>query len=278
MLLRLQILWSRVSILFTYGFHTDAMCRLYIGVSFGLLEPAFLLMVLFSCIYSVTPHQPPSETSSPNLNIFALAVGLTIPMCAAQVFAALFSKIITQLRYHELLLSQFFKASYPVQPQQCPGDETLTDNCAVCVFPEFSTLISAAFTILYMAVFWHVTGKIARTAINKSISMQIRTLQVCVTVIYCSSVAFRGVTVLFHPYTLWFEFFRIGHALATFLLIVSVSFLLVWKPVRDGRIADRQITLQTASSTGQPTELLPLVHFKHFESADTESDAGSKAV
>jgi hypothetical protein len=135
MLLRLQILWSRQSILFDYGFHTDAMCRLYIGVSFGLLEPAFLLMVLFSCMYSVTPHQPPSDTSSPNLNIFGLAVGLTIPMCAAQVFAALFSKIITQLRYHELLLSQFFKASYPVPEQQCSGETEFTENCATCVFP-----------------------------------------------------------------------------------------------------------------------------------------------
>ena len=65
MLLRLQILWSRQSILFSYGFHTDAMCRLYIGVSFGLLEPAFLLLVLFSCMYSVTPHQPPSECRVP---------------------------------------------------------------------------------------------------------------------------------------------------------------------------------------------------------------------
>ncbi len=102
-----------------------------------------------------------------------------------------------------------------------------------------------------------------------------------VTVCYVSSVTFRGVTVLFHPYTLWFEFFRIGHALATLLLIVSVSSLLVWKPVREGRRADRQITLQAAGALERPTELVPLVHFKHYESADqadTESDGGSKAV
>jgi hypothetical protein len=72
-----------------------------------------------------------------------------------------------------------------------------------------------------------------------------------------------------------------GHALATLLLVVSVSFLLVWKPVRDGRRADRHITLQAAGAAEPTTELLPLVHFKHFESvdaADTESDPGSKAV
>jgi hypothetical protein len=105
---------------------------------------------------------------------------------------------------------------------------------------------------------------------------------VAVAVLYLASVAFRGVTVLFHPYTLWFEFFRLGHALATLLLVVAVSFLLVWKPVRDGRRADRQITLQVAGEGEgggeRPTELLPLVQFKLYEPADAEADASSKAV
>jgi uncharacterized membrane protein YczE len=60
-------------------------------LSFGLLEPSFLLLVLFSCMYTV--HKHTSEPgSNPNLFIFALTVGLTLPMCAAQVFAALFSR------------------------------------------------------------------------------------------------------------------------------------------------------------------------------------------
>lgn len=70
--------------------HPTHTCRLYIGLSFGLLEPAFLLLVLFS-VYTVAKHQD-EPGSNPNLFIFALTVGLTLPMCAAQVFAALFSR------------------------------------------------------------------------------------------------------------------------------------------------------------------------------------------
>lgn len=66
-------------------------CRLYIGLSFGLLEPSFLLLVLFACMYTVHKHTS-DPGSNPNLFIFALTVGLTLPMCAAQVFAALFSR------------------------------------------------------------------------------------------------------------------------------------------------------------------------------------------
>jgi hypothetical protein len=65
--------------------------RLYIGLSFGLLEPSFLLLVLFACSHMV--HKHASEPgSSPNLFIVALTAGLTLPMCAVQVFAALFSR------------------------------------------------------------------------------------------------------------------------------------------------------------------------------------------
>jgi hypothetical protein len=67
-------------------------CRLYIGLSFGLLEPSFLLLVLFACMYTVHKHTQGDPGSNPNLFIFALTVGLTLPMCAAQVFAALFSR------------------------------------------------------------------------------------------------------------------------------------------------------------------------------------------
>jgi hypothetical protein len=89
--LRLQVLWSYRSVVIPGGYHVDPMCRLYIGLTFGVLEPAFLLLVLFSCMYTV--HKQREEVGpSPNLFIFALTLGLTLPMCAAQVFAALFSR------------------------------------------------------------------------------------------------------------------------------------------------------------------------------------------
>lgn len=86
-----QVLWSYRSAIIPGGYQVDPMCRLHIGLTFGFLEPAFLLLVLFSLMYTVNKH---SEEAGPNPNlfIFALTVGLTLPMCAAQVFAALFSR------------------------------------------------------------------------------------------------------------------------------------------------------------------------------------------
>lgn len=52
-------------------------------------------------------------------------------------------------------------------------------NCAVCVFPAFSTLISAAFGAVYLLALWAVAGAIARAAINRMLARRVRALQVC---------------------------------------------------------------------------------------------------
>lgn len=259
--LRLQVLWSYRSVLFPGGVNVDAMCRLYIGLSFGLLEPAFLLLVLFSCMYTVHKHTN-DPSSNPNLFIFALTVGLTLPMCAAQVFAALFSRIITQLQYHEELMKEFFGASVDV-PEMCPPD-VYNPNCSVCVFPEFSTLISAAFALMYLVVLWYVLGRIANTAINKMLARRIRVLQICITVFFIASIALRGVTVIFFPFSLGFVALSLANVVVVCCLIVSVSTILVWVPVYDGRAADRRMKLQGHGHlVDAPTELLPLVGYKH---------------
>lgn len=86
-------------------------------------------------------------------------------------------RIMTQLRYNEELMHKFFAASAPVTDTMCPTD-TDNPNCAVCLFPEFSTLISAAFALMYLFVLWMVLGRIASTAINKMLARRIRLLQV----------------------------------------------------------------------------------------------------
>jgi hypothetical protein len=83
----------------------------------------------------------------------------------------------TQLRYNEELMFKFFAASQPVGDVMCPAEPN-NPNCAVCLFPEFSTLISAAFALLYLLVLWAVLGRIAHAAINRMLARRIRFLQV----------------------------------------------------------------------------------------------------
>ncbi|KAF6260319.1 hypothetical protein COO60DRAFT_1685454 [Scenedesmus sp. NREL 46B-D3] len=258
--LRLQVLWS---------------AKLYIGLSFGLLEPSFLLLVLFACMYTVHKHTQGDPGSNPNLFIFALTVGLTLPMCAAQVFAALFSRIMTQLRYNEELMFKFFAASQPVGDVMCPLEPN-NPNCAVCLFPEFSTLISAAFALLYLLVLWAVLGRIAHAAINRMLARRIRFLQICITVFFCASVTLRGVTVVdANPYSLPFVCLWLANVAVGSGLILVVSVILVWVPVYDGRLANTQLGGLCAASTAllnAPTELLPLVG---YGKAAYSHDAGS---
>ncbi|KIZ05681.1 hypothetical protein MNEG_2279 [Monoraphidium neglectum] len=258
------VLWSYRSPIIPGGYQVDPMCRLYIGLTFGFLEPAFLLLVLFSCMYTVHKHSE-DVGPNPNLFIFALTVGLTLPMCAAQVFAALFSRIITQLRYHEDLMKEFFAASIDVSDVMCPPDDRANPNCAVCVWPAFSTLISAAFGIVYLLSLWAITGAIASAAINKMLSRRIRALQLTVTLCFCIGVALRGVTVRFYPYSIGFVALTVADVIVTCVLLVSVSFILGWVPVGETRAAGRNVALflqqQGMSDLDGPTELLPLVDY-----------------
>jgi hypothetical protein len=93
----------------------------------------------------------------------------------------------TQLRYNEELMFKFFAASQPVGAVMCPADPN-NPNCAVCLFPEFSTLISAAFALLYLLVLWAVLGRIAHAAINRMLARRIRFLQVCAYALFGCSV------------------------------------------------------------------------------------------
>ena len=74
--------------------------------------------------------------------------------------------------------------------------------------------------------------------------------QICVTVFFCASVALRGVTVVTdHPYSIAFVALSLANVVMVCFLIISVSIILVWIPVYDGRLANRRIQqLQVRSS------------------------------
>jgi hypothetical protein len=53
LLLRLQVLWGPQSVLIEGGFYTTLFCRVFTAATYGLLEPAYLLLGLFACLYSI---------------------------------------------------------------------------------------------------------------------------------------------------------------------------------------------------------------------------------
>jgi hypothetical protein len=251
LVLRLQLLWGKSSVLPHQTYRPGALCRLYLAVGLGVCEPVFLLLALFSCLYSL---QITDNKRDPN-TIMVYALGFTVPTCAAQVFAAMFTRIVDDLDYAASVHSRFFPPYQIGNAKQCGGLQYA--GCKICVFPVFSTLVSCGFAVLLLFSLWHVTKRIARAAINNILRARIMLLQRIVTVVYLASIACRGCTILFKPHTLGFELLRVGYIVAVSVLIASVNFLLVLLPVRDAHIAESCLSLD--SFVERPTELMPLV-------------------
>lgn len=103
--------------------------------------------------------------------------------------------------------------------------------------------------------------------------------QLTVTICFCLSVALRGVTVRFYPYSLGFVALTVADVVITCILLVGVSFILGWVPVGETRAAGRNIAalLQQQGlpeDLDGPTELLPLVdYYQAYGVGDYDSGA-----
>ncbi|PNH00585.1 hypothetical protein TSOC_013587, partial [Tetrabaena socialis] len=171
-LLRLQVLWGPASVFKGGGYHPTTFCRVYIAATYGIFEPAFLLLSLFACLYSV---QGRDSARNPNLSIVLFSAAFSLPSAAAQLVAALFTRIF-DMDYSNSRMQRLLFATYDSRlPEHCDG--AAPGNCAFCVFPLLSTFISAAFCGVYLLAFWVVTQRIVASVINKALARRVRMLQ-----------------------------------------------------------------------------------------------------
>ncbi|GIL83473.1 hypothetical protein Vretimale_11162 [Volvox reticuliferus] len=276
-LLRLQVLWGPASILQDGGYHATTFCRVYIAATYGVFEPGFLLLALFACLYSV---QGRDSAKHPNFNIVLFSAAFSLPSCAAQLVAALFTRIVDLNYSRNRMLGRLFAAYDKSLLQHCDPAAahggTADDNCAFCVFPLLSTFASAAFAAVYLLAFWLVTQRIAATVINKALARRVRVLQISVTIWIGVSLACRGCTVLFRPFDLGFEALRAAHVVAVTALVGTLEFFLVLKPVWDTHVADRVVKRMERQGTGcLPQPLLPNPLYPPTELQLLESSAST---
>lgn len=173
-LLRLQVLWGPASVFRQGGYFPNTFCRVYIAATYGIFEPAFLLLALFACHYSVQGRE---STKNPNFNIVLFSAGFSLPSCAGQLVAALFTRIF-QLDYGgSHMLTILFSTADTSLAEHCPPD-TREGSCAFCVFPLLSLFISALFGGVYLLALWVVTQRIVGVVINKTLVRRVRLIQV----------------------------------------------------------------------------------------------------
>jgi hypothetical protein len=231
-----------------------------------------------------SPHSAPL-LSGPNVLVVSLAAGLTLPVAAAQAVAALFSRVITQLRYGESAMARFFAASVPVSAactgvvlagereagwgplggggdggQGGSGSAALPyppvspADCAACAFPVFSTIVSALFALLYSLWLVAAARRLGREALNARLRRRATWgLGAALPALLCLGVALRGVSVLFFPYTLAHDATLLAYAATVCAAVVVASAVVVWQPLREARRAEK-----AAAAAAMNLPLLPL--------------------
>ncbi|KAG2482670.1 hypothetical protein HYH03_018407 [Edaphochlamys debaryana] len=190
----------------------------------------------------------------PNFNIVLFAAGFSLPTCAAQIVAALFTRIF-ELDYTDKVLQLMFATDMSLG-EHCDPDTEMMANCAFCVFPLLSTFISVAFSGIYLAAAFAVTQRMAAAVINKLLVRRIRLMQLLVMSSMAVSLACRGCTVLFEPFELGFELLRVAHLFCLVGSVVTLCWFLVLKPVYDTHIADRALKEFARKGNSLPDPLL----------------------
>jgi hypothetical protein len=229
--------------------------------------------------------------SGPNVLVVSLAAGLTLPVAAAQAVAALFSRVITQLRYGESAMARFFAASVPVS-SACTGVVLAGEqaagwgigvggdgvggggataglpyppvspaDCAACAFPVFSTLVSALFALLYSLWLARAARRLGREALNARLRRRAAWgLGAALPGLLCLGVALRGVCVLFFPYTLAHDATLLAYVASVCAAVAVASAVVVWQPLREARGAEKAAAMaagaQSAGGGGAHRPLL----------------------
>ena len=256
------------------GYNATLFCRLFVGICYGVFEPAFLLLALFSCVFVLQGK----EEASQNMSIVLFALGFTLPVCAAQVLCAIFTHVIESSAFGSWIYMTFFstfdsgeisyclsyssgdngtgsnstlgnQSSTPPSPPSPPmpapfmtGSGSLV-NCAFCVFPLLSTSISVAFASIYLFVAWRVTKRVIDAVLNKRLIRRIRVMQIMVLVTVPLGIACRGVSVLFVPFDLAFEVLRCSDVVCIAITVLSISYTLVLRPTYDSRMTDKAMRM-----------------------------------
>lgn len=268
------------SILVSGGYNAALLCRIFVGICFGIFEPVFLLLSLFSCIFVMQG----SEEANYNFTIALFALGFTLPVCAAQVLCAIFTTVIQSSAFGSWIYMSFFstfnsglynycpsysttietdanttsstvKGSllYPPSTPYPPTYVTLSgnlENCAFCVFPLFSTLISVAFSLVYLIVAWRVTERVIAAVLNKRLIRRIRVMQFVVLVSLPLGLACRGVSIIFVPFDLAFEALRCADVVCIAVTVLTISYTLVLRPTYDSRMTDQAMKVSPDMTFG----------------------------
>lgn len=244
--IQLHETWSPyIGILHALNVSPSALCRLYIAARLGWLEPFFLLTSLLTFRYTVRRDGHGLEcVEHCNRRIIGTAFLSSIPVLGAQTLAALATVFSGDNDEDDSFLQERFLSTHIPDDHGCDGSkrEDHQDGCELCIFPLLSTLLSFSFVLYYLWRMWQVTMEMTQITLNHNLEQRICVFRNAVTGLLLLSLLCRGLSIISEPQDPAFGVLRLGDFTSIVLVVAAASVMLVIRPVRDARMADKNVS------------------------------------
>jgi hypothetical protein len=233
-LLRLPLMRRRGWMMHPMSFQGQAnMCRTYIVLSMGFLEPCYFLSALF-LVQGSLRDAPFTPRRSWNGRVIGLIILCCLPVFIAQLFFVVITPSFEFRQGHKVdyegfsgSLPSYFTRAF--QELQEPEDRVH----AVCTYPLFSTLALGLFGFFYNIYFLYLGWRLFSMVINRRLQLRVYGLVMAVVLLLPVHVLFLGLTVLSDPSHPFFEAMGfLGFLTVLFCTIVGQGILVI-RPIAD---------------------------------------------
>eukprot|EP00897_Mesotaenium_endlicherianum_P001344 jgi/Mesen1/1237/ME000129S00330 len=200
------------------------MCRLYTLLSFGLFEPCFFLTALL-LIRGSLRKLPFTRRRHWNRRVLLLVFAYALPVFLAHFFIVFITPGFTTSEGYNGRLPKYFTRAF--EPAGVRGRN------AICTYPFLSTVVLAAFSVVYLLYFFVVCWRMVDVVLNASLRRRIKGILAAVVVMLPAHVLFVAFTVFSLPGEALFEIFSFLAFVAVLVCTTVGEGILVIRPITD---------------------------------------------
>ncbi|CAL5224511.1 g7208 [Coccomyxa viridis] len=207
------------------------MCRIYLCISLGMLQPLFLLTAMLLCQQSISRRKN-IVGNSPNKHVLGLACAWSVPLAVVQIIIAWVSlgfEDEVDLQHSSSVLHHFFAPYTEGTPSECGS----AGSCTRCYFPAAACIASVIFCVVVGIMLWRASVFMIHRVINRTLQRRLRTfLGLFVSALFVNQAA-QSASVAASPFQWGHQIAWLISFLALPVLVGATVLLLVVLPALD---------------------------------------------
>eukprot|EP00890_Picochlorum_soloecismus_P000696 jgi/Picsp_1/1627/NSC_05104-R2_hypothetical protein CHLNCDRAFT_140060 [Chlorella variabilis] len=258
--LRLPLLWGPSSVVapsyVTSWTSQGWLCRVYLTLNMGVLVPFFCWWILFLLLAAKRKVERSVEVDAEIYTEQKAKIGRmirkrladavlgksevilpsllsSVPIFALQTVTAwiglAFSYNGNNIEYSPRSVLGYFLGTFWYGTQEQCSTSTVSDytTCTLCVIPATSVIIHGIWTLLYLALLWHVSLSLGRLVMNRHMR-RILVLHACaLTLILSAGVACLGSSIAYDPFGWINQGLWLGYFTTLMVSVFLVMYLVV---------------------------------------------------